>query len=136
MSSPTIPVESVFVTEALTVILKETRLAREFGKEYIGVAFDWKQGWPISISYAWSRSAYSGQSQKYPTELWGDMCLAMRLIGRVALHAGLNIIRLSEGVGFSSSRWLITSQEMSDDALRAILERVDEVMCLLDAPLA
>lgn len=126
-----------FHNEALNVIFGEVQRMAEWGDKYIGVVFENGRD-KIGVSYAWSRSAFNSQSQRYPESLWTDISLAMCLIGRIAHREGLpELIRWPEGANSNATCWQMYPKEIGDNALSTlhiIFEEVDEVIKKLDVP--
>lgn len=135
MSATTLDV-NLLKNEALRVIWQEVQQAIKAGRK--GVIFE--AGRPeIWIFYSYDKGSCSGQNQRYPNSLWQDICLAMRLIGRLAHRLQWpDLVNLSEGLGSNLTRWSIYFHAEYGDPLPALyrfLQRVDEAIEVLDRPL-
>ncbi len=122
--------------EALNVILREVESMKKQQKEYVGIAFE-RGRTDISVLYDLG-SFLMGQRQLYPGTLWKDICLAMRLIGRMGRNQGCpEVVRMSEDLAFQRTLWTLCTKklvEKSLPSLEAMLARIDEIIAALDAP--
>jgi len=128
--------QSSFETEAVNLIFQELQQV-QIAEQYSSVQFE---GTPKEIRIFYGLSGCSMcQNQVYPTVLWVDLCLVMRLLGRIAHSEGWpKLVTCGEGMGFHSSRWSIYPTEICSTPLpilARLLERVDQTMLLLDSPL-
>jgi hypothetical protein len=127
-----------FQSEAIGVIVTEIEQMTHKNKDFIGVSFEGgrKEIWV----YYKCHGCCMGQEQRYPIRLWEDICLAMRLVGRVGHRWGCrDLVGLSDAVHSSSSKWAIFPGSIGDNwspTLLTFFQRVDEVMLLLDSSLA
>lgn len=123
----------VFENDALQMIWGEIELMLEKDKKAIGIAFDDPSvRGSIWISYV-HRNCLMGQTQQESKDLWKDLCLAMRLVGRLAQSVGLRkLVDLREGAG---TTWVMYTRRDELTVLEQILHRVDEVFELLADPL-
>lgn len=131
-----IALRGVFTNDALQMIWGEIELMLEKDKKAVGIAFDDASvRGSIWISYV-HRSCLMGQNRHESKDLWKDLCLAMRLAGRLAQDAGIKrLVNLREGAG---TTWVMYARRDTDGSLtilEQILHRADEVFELLAEPL-
>ncbi len=113
------------------IILEEVAKMIAADKGYAGVSLECGARGIVSVSYD-HRGAGMGQPQEYDRAAWAEICLAMRLAGIKACRHGFeNLVRLSEGCGFNTTRWTIYPNAFGEDSFRKLgmlLYRVDEAM--------
>lgn len=127
-----IAMRGIFQNDALQTIWSEIELMLEKDKEAIGIAFDDPSVRDsIWILYV-HKTCLMGQSQQHPKSLWQDICLAMRLIGRLGRSLGQeDITRLREGHGSTWILYLCRGPDGSLTTLEQIMHRVDDVFEIL-----
>ncbi len=127
----------IFQNDALQMIWGEIKLMLEKDTEAVGIAFDDPFSIRQSVWVSYVHSGHTmGQHQQHPKSLWPDMCLAMRLIGRLGFGQGWeHMVRLREGHGSTWMLYLCRDQDGSLTTLEQIFHRVDDVFTLLRDPL-
>ena len=100
-------------------------------RDYCGVSFEHGARGVVSVLYE-SRVWGTGQSQEYSNEEWVELCLVARLMGAKAYRHGFEgLIRVSEGMGFNSTRLTVYPGAIRGDSLgifNILLVRVDQVI--------
>ncbi len=129
----------VFKTEALNVFFSEATRMLQADKKYECLSFSRRRE-AIGIEYILSNCYYQ-QVQEYPHALWSYIDLGMILLSTVAYHNGYEAKEMVSMYGGPSAwpTWRFSPEHLGEDPLSAlvpILRRVDEVMILLQTPLA